>query len=510
MNEEVNTPTLRENEWIVLNVVSEIKNQVEMMEIVSRSELPDSTVMRAILSLVEKKLLSLSQIEETYVEMNEEGTQYAEYGLPERRALQALLDLGGEASQEEVMEYAKIPVEKIGITLGWLKRKDWISLSKTRQEIVLKAIGSQPIGSDEELIKTLSEEGRVKVDNLPKGAKIDLKTLIHRNLVKTIRVSLKKVELTEEGKKLLEKQIKPTEAVNILTPELIRTGSWREVKFREYDLEIEPRRIYPNKKHMYIEFLEQVRRILIGMGFEEAEGPHVETEFWNFDCLFQAQDHPAREVHDSYLLKYPDYKSELRNKDLVERVAETHENGWMTGSKGWRYRWNLDIARRFVLRTQTTAVSMRYLSTHRVPPVKMFCLSQVFRPDVVDAKHLGAGFNQCEGIAGDKEMNFRHLLGILEAFTKAFGLKTIKFKPGYFPFTEPSVEGFCLHPRLGWMECVGAGMFRPEVLKPFDIDFPVIAWGIGIDRIAMTSLGIDDIRLLYAKDLEFLREKPII
>ncbi len=510
MNEEVKTPILRENEWTVLNVTSEIGNQVEMRKIVSESKLPDSTVMRAILSLVEKGLLRLSQIEETYVEMNEEGMQYAEYGLPERRALKALMELDGEANQKEVLVAAKIPAEKIGITLGWLNRKDWVNLHKTKQEIVLKARGPQPIGSDEKLIKTLSEKGRVRLDTLPKRAQKDLETLVHRNLVKTIRVTLRRVELTENGKKLLNMQIRPVEAVNIITPEMIRTGSWRKVKFRRYDLEIEPKRIYPSKKHMYIEFLEQVRRILIGMGFEEAEGPHVETEFWNFDSLFQAQDHPAREVHDSYLLKYPDYKVELENKDIVERVKKTHENGWTTGSKGWNYKWNLDIARRFVLRTQTTAVSMRYLSTHRVPPVKMFCISQVFRPDVVDAKHLGAGFNQCEGIAGDKDMNFRHLLGILEAFTKAFGLEAIKFKPGYFPFTEPSVEGFCLHPKLGWMECVGAGMFRPEVLKPFGINFPVIAWGIGIDRIAMTSLGIDDIRLLYAKDLEFLREKPIV
>lgn len=510
MNEKVKRPILRENEWTVLNVTSEIGNQVEMMKIVSDSKLPDSTVMRAILSLVEKGLLKLSQIEETYIEMNEEGIQYAEQGLPERRALNALIGLGGEANQKEVMEVAEIPADKIGITLGWLNRKGWISLHKTEQEIVLKVKEAPAVGSDEKLIKTLSKKGRIKVNTLPKKAQKDLETLTHRNLVKTVRVSLRRVELTENGKRFLETQSRPVEAVNILTPEMIRTGSWRKVKFRRYDLEIKPKRIYPNKKHMYIEFLEQVRRILIGMGFEESEGPHVETEFWNFDSLFQAQDHPAREVHDSYLLKYPDYKVELKNKDIVEKVKKTHEDGWTTGSKGWNYKWNLDIARRFVLRTQTTSVSMRYLSTHRVPPVKMFCISQVFRPDVIDAKHLGAGFNQCEGIAGDKDMNFRHLLGILEAFTKAFGLETIKFKPGYFPFTEPSVEGFCLHPRLGWIECVGAGMFRPEVLKPFGIDFPVIAWGIGIDRIAMTSLGIDDIRLLYAKDLEFLREKPIV
>ncbi len=502
-------PTLRENEWTVLNAAHKIGGRAEMMEIVKESGLPDSTVMRAILSLAEKGLLKPSQSTETYVGLNDEGSEYAERGLPERKALEALLKLGGKAAQKEVLRRVKIPAEKAEITLGWLNSKGWVVTRREGQEIVLEAREPQPKGPDEKLIKMLSEKGRIKTDRLRREAKKELRTLIHRNLITTTKISLKRVELTENGLKTVQTQTRPAREVNILTPEMIRSGSWRDIRLRRYRVEIEPRRIHPSKKHLYIEFLEEARRILIGMGFEEAEGPHVETEFWNFDSLFQAQDHPAREVHDSYLLKYPDYRAELGIDEIVERVKRTHENGWTTGSKGWGYSWSLDTARRFVLRTQTTAVSMRYLATHKTPPVKMFCISQVFRPDVVDAKHLGAGFNQCEGIAGDKGMNFKHLLGILETFTKAFGLKAIKFKPGYFPFTEPSVEGFCLHPRLGWMECVGAGMFRPEVLKPFGIDFPVIAWGIGIDRIAMTSLDIDDIRLLYANDLEFLREKPI-
>jgi len=503
-------PTLRENEWTVLNTTHKIGGKVEMMEIVRKSRLSDSAVMRAILSLVDKGLLELSQTTETYIELNQEGKHYAERGLPERRALKTLLELGGKATQTDVLRGAEIEAEKSRITLGWLNRKSWIVTHKDEERIILTAKGPQPKGTDEKLIEMLSERGKTKLDTLPRELEEDLGTLTHRNLIRITKVSLKRVELTENGLRSLQAQVEPIKEVNILTPEIMRNRSWRKIKFRGYDVEIEPRKIHPGKKHMYIEFLERTRRILIGMGFEEAEGPHVETEFWNFDSLFQAQDHPAREIHDSYLLKYPDYKAELGVEEIVEKVKMTHENGWTTGSKGWRYKWDLDTARRFILRTHTTAVSMRYLATHKTPPVKMFCISQVFRPDVVDAKHLGAGFYQCEGIAGDRGMNLRHLLGILETFTKAFGLQAIKFKPGYFPFTEPSVEGFCLHEKLGWMECVGAGMFRPEVLKPFGIDFPVAAWGIGIDRIAMTSLGIDDIRLLFARDLEFLREKPMM
>jgi len=501
---------MRQNEWTILNVTGRLGGSVEMKEIVKESKLSNSTVMRAILSLADRRLLKLSQDKETYTDLNDEGTHYSKLGLPERRALQALLEFGGEAEERKVMRKAGIPNEKHEITLGWLNSKGWVTTRKIGKNIVLKAKGQQPTGPDEKLIQWLSQHGRTRLDSIPEEFREKLKILVHRNLVNTIEVTRRRVKLTERGSKLLETQTAPERAVNILTPEMIQNGSWRGIKFREYDVKIEPPRIHPAKKHMYVEFLEEVRRILIGMGFEEAEGPHVETEFWNFDSLFQAQDHPAREVHDSYLLKYPDYKAELKMKEIVGKVKKTHENGWITGSKGWGYDWDWETARRFVLRTQTTAVSMRYLAKHKTPPVKMFCISQVFRPDVVDADHLGAGFNQCEGIAGDIDMNFKHLLGILKAFTKAFGLKDIRFKPAYFPFTEPSVEGFCYHPKLGWIECVGAGMFRPEVLKPFGIDFPVIAWGIGIDRIAMTSLGIDDIRLLFAQDLEFLREKPVL
>jgi len=130
----------------------------------------------------------------------------------------------------------------------------------------------------------------------------------------------------------------------------------------------------------------------------------------------------------------------------------------------------------------------------------------VFRPDVLDAKH-SMEFTQLEGIIGDRNITLRNLLGLLKKFAKALNLGEVKFRPGYFPFTEPSVESFVKHPKLGWVEFVGSGMFRPEVLMPLGIDFPVIAWGIGFDRLAMIRLGIDDIRELYTKKLDLLREK---
>jgi phenylalanyl-tRNA synthetase alpha chain len=167
------------------------------------------------------------------------------------------------------------------------------------------------------------------------------------------------------------------------------------------------------------------------MGFVEQDGPLVETEFWNFDVLFQAQDHPAREIHGSFRVKEPS-QGRLEDEGLVERVKRTHEDGWTTGSRGWRYRWSREVAKRLVLRTQTTAVSMRYLASHPSPGVRMFCLSRVFRPDVLDAKH-SMEFMQLEGIYGDHGVTLRHLLGIIEELASNLKLGDVKFKPWVLP-----------------------------------------------------------------------------
>ena len=189
---------------------------------------------------------------------------------------------------------------------------------------------------------------------------------------------------------------------------------------------------------------------------------------------------------------------------MVRRVMKTHENGWITGSIGWRYRWSFDVARRLVMRSQTTAVSARFLFKRKKFPIKMFCVSRVFRPDVLEAKHA-MEFYHCEGIVADENLNFKHLLGMLKKIVNALGIEKVEFKPGYFPFTEPSVEVFVYHPKIGWMESAGAGLFRPEVTLPLRIKCPVLAWGIGVDRLAMVKLGVDDIRELHTRRLDYLR-----
>ena len=219
---------------------------------------------------------------------------------------------------------------------------------------------------------------------------------------------------------------------------MIRDGSWREIRLREYNLEVSPPSFYLGRKQLYVQFLDEVKRKLVGLGFLEMRGPPIEMEFWNFDALFQAQDHPAREWSDVYKVSNPK-QGILPKEDFVENVRKVHENGFDTGSKGWRYKWDPKKSARLVLRAQGTSVSARTLVNLEIPS-KYFSISRCYRPDTVDATHLSE-FNQAEGIVADPSITFRDLLGILKTFALDVAeVDNYRFKPDYYPFTAPSVE----------------------------------------------------------------------
>ncbi len=498
---------LRENEYQIFSILKEMKSEVNTRELSRRTGLNESAIVKGLLLLSKFNLIELIEEKITFIRLNEEGLTYHQLGLPENRLANAVLSLGGIAEVENAIESAHISKEMIPIVLGWVRKKGLAIIRKEKGEIFLEVSKKPKETEEEKLLSLIHEKGQVSDRDLSEEIRKIAFLLKKRNLIEESQKTIRKVKLTDKGMKIDAQSIKMVEGVTALDSRLITTGEWRKVKLLEYDVASSPPAVYPGKRHFYIDFIEEARKILLAMGFEESEGPFVETEFWNFDVLFQAQDHPAREIHDSYMLKVPKI-GVIENKELMERVKKTHEDGWTTGSRGWGYKWSPDITRRLVLRTQTTAVSMRYLNKNKKPPIKMFCLSKVFRPDVLDAKH-SMEFTQLEGIVGDKKITLRHLLGLLQKFAAGLGLGEVKFRPGYFPFTEPSVESFVKHPKLGWVEFVGAGMFRPEVLEPLEIKFPVIAWGIGLDRLAMIGLGIDDIRELYSKRLEMLRDRKL-
>jgi phenylalanyl-tRNA synthetase alpha chain len=192
--------------------------------------------------------------------------------------------------------------------------------------------------------------------------------------------------------------------------------------------------------------------------------------------------------------------------ELMERVGRTHRDGWVTGSRGWGYEWDPVRASRLILRTQTTSVSVRALYARGDGEYRVFTVDRVFRPEVLDPKH-SMEFHQADGIVVGPSLGFKHLLGILESLAKKLGLEKVMFKPAYFPFTSPSAEGYAYHRELGWVEFVGSGVLRPEVIIPLGLRRSrVLAFGMGLDRIGMILMGISDIRELFTADLVRIRE----
>jgi phenylalanyl-tRNA synthetase alpha chain len=487
---------LSDGETRILKCLGDAKRALEVSELAECTGLGLSSVMSYLEGLSQKGLVQLSTKDEDYLVLTSEGRKYAEEGLPERRVARRVLDLGGRVALQEVKRAIGVSDEELRIALGWIYRKglgEVVVVDGERVVEVRRVPAEDPV---EEVLKRLASESRVRAKDVPQEVLSELKT---RRLASIVQQRRRFAALTEEGLVVLS-QAQRIRVVGALTADLIKSGEWRSVYLKPYDISAEPPRVYPARKHFYVEFLDRVRRILVEMGFIETEGPYVEMEFWNFDVLFQAQDHPAREIHDCFVLLEPSM-GRLPHRELVEAVKRIHETKW-------RYPWSEERASRLILRSHTTAVSARFLAKRPRPPVKMFCISKVFRPDVIDAMHF-IEFTQVDGIYGDRGVSLRTLLGVLQDFAQRLGFKDVKFRPSYFPFTEPSVEGSVYHPQLGWIECLGAGMFRPEVLESLGVDYPVAAWGIGIDRLAMALLKISDIRELYSRDLKFLRRRMV-
>lgn len=232
-------------------------------------------------------------------------------------------------------------------------------------------------------------------------------------------------------------------------------------------------------RHPLTKVLDEIKGIFMGMGFKIAEGPEVDTVYYNFDALNAPKTHPSRDLSDTFYI----------NEDIL-------------------------------LRTQTSTVQIRTMEKMK-PPIRIISPGRCFRRDTPDATHSPM-FHQIEGLVVDKNITMADLKGTLDTFAKQFfgsGTKT-KFRPHYFPFTEPSAEvdvtcfkcqgsGCKVCKGSGWIEILGCGMVHPNVLEICGIDSEVysgFAFGMGLDRITMLSLEIDDIRLLFENDMRFINQ----
>ncbi len=469
-----------------------------------------SSLMRILGELEFRGLVRTLRSTVRFVELSDEGLNYAEVGLPELRLLNYVKERFGsdvcEISLDSFLQCCRemFSEKMCSIILSNLVRSGLcrvdgrvIRFSRPLNEILNRVMRKQAI------LEKLKGSGMLEASSIPQEI---LQELQKRKLVRIRERAKIVIELTDLGRKLLsEGKIIPAKVITALSPEILRSGEWSRVVLKEFDLSIEVPEVEVSVPHFMREFLDIVRDVFIELGFEEVQGPICDIEFWNFDALFQAQDHPAREVHDTFFIKYPTL-GQAPPESIVDRVRRAHEEGLDTGSRGWRYRWSLERALRLILRTQTTSVTVRALYERGEGEYRIFTIGKVFRPETLDPKHA-MEFYQADGIVVGKGIKFKHLLSILETFVKKLGIEKVMFKPAYFPFTCPSAEGYIWHERLGWVEFVGCGMFRPEVTYPAGVrSCKVAAFGIGLDRLAMTLLEIDDIRNIHARDVEKLKE----
>ncbi len=464
---------LGENDRKLLSNLSKEKKEISELGLEKDAALRSSAI------LEKYSLAETEKLEEEKYFLTEEGIEYLENLFPEQRVVR-------ETKIENLSELEK----KIGIPWaiknGWIEIKAGKVIPKVSKEetsnyeplnILKKISESKPLTpSEKEICETLLKRG-----------------IIEKKLEKKFFVSI--TELGELAKKQLDKIPKmQTE----LTREVIISG--KDFIFKPYDVEAPVEKPIRGKLHPITIFIQRIKRIFLSMGFEEMEGPEIESAFWNFDALFQPQDHPARDIVDTFYLSEPKYLEVPR--DAIEKVKESHE-------KNLKYEWNEEISKAAILRSHTTSVSARTLyeiGKLNKKPGKYFCIGRVYRNEAIDFSHLPE-FHQVEGIVVWEGANFRHLLGFLKEFYKRLGFKKIKFVPHHFPYTEPSLEiHVYFEQKKKWFELGGAGIFRPELSIPLWGKYPVLAWGLSLERPMMLLYDIQDIRTFYINDLSWIEK----
>ena len=445
----------------IINSLKE--NSIQTPETLENStHLSPDQIRRGIEWLKLKDLAIVDEAKSSVISLGKNGLDSFEKGLPERRLLN-LIKNGPKKLSEIQKELGFV----FGPAIGLCRKNNWIETSS--DQIILKTTPSELPGE-----KSLKLIGNNK---LPKEQidKTDLSELSKRpDFVIEDIIKNKKISLTTSAKSLDVSTI---------------SGA--------IDVEAEVPEVFVARTHPLKDTIDEIREIFVTLGFSEILGNMTQSSFWNFDALFTPQDHPARELQDTFFLDGISAKK-IANSEQIKKVSDSHK-------KNWRYQWDINEAQKMVLRTHTTCVTIKHLAENKPDEARIFSLGRVFRNEKVSYKHL-VEFNQIEGIVVGKDANLRNLMGIQREFYKRIGITKIKFWPTFFPYTEPSLQTMVYNEKLGkWIELFGMGIFRPEVTKPLGITKPVLAWGGGIERIAMLKYDLDDVREFYNNNLGWLR-----
>nr|ODN92976.1 phenylalanine-tRNA ligase, alpha subunit [Cryptococcus depauperatus CBS 7855] len=464
----------------------------------------DQAVVRAVLdSLASKDMVTYKQITTTLYSLTPEGTTIIENGSHEYRVWSAL-PVEGQGEPLGVPELEKA-VGKETTKIGQMRafKNKWIAKDGAG---FLRA-AEAPVDETAKQLRHIDSTGLI-----PGNDETLAKELTKRKLItpkKHIHYSIEKGPAFTTKVKQLETE---------LTVEMLQSGAWEDASFKQYNFAATGQPTDGGALHPLLKVREEFRTIFFDMGFSEMPtNRFVESAFWNFDAMFVPQQHPARELQDTFYVKDP-IKALKPDQDYYNRVRATHEQGGY-GSIGYRAPFSEAESEKLLLRTHTTAVTTDMLwrlvrQEGGFKPTKMFSIDRVFRNETADATHL-AEFHQVEGLVADYNITLGHLIAFMKEFFSKTGNHKLRFKPAYNPYTEPSMEVFSWHEGLGkWIEIANSGMFRPEMLAPMGLPpgVRVLGWGMSLERPTMIKYKIQDIRTLvgHKTDLDQVKKRAAV
>jgi len=485
-------PALHPIERSILKAISD-NDHIPAELLTKGTGLSIDQIRRGIEWLKFKNLISINESSTSKVYLASEGTMASINGLPERRLVNAVRE--GKSTIEQVLASGALKNEEVNAAIAAARRNQWIQLIEGK--MVMTPLAEKQ--SSEELFLA-NLKGGVDVEKLAAEEKKGFESLKKRpNYIEVRQEKVSIISLTDAGRGLLP-TLDEGERERRLTTEMITSGKWKHAKFSALDVEAPAPAVYPGRRHPLIDVIDEVKEIFVGLGFSEIDGPMIQSGFWNFDALFTPQDHPAREMQDTFYVSGQSQPIPATD-DQKRKVAEVHK-------KGWSSRWDAKEAERVVLRTHTTPVTLQHLASVRPESGRFFTVGRVFRNEKVSYKHL-VEFHQVEGVVTAPRSSLRDLMGLQKEFYAKMGIKKVKFWPTFFPYTEPSLQSMVYSEKLEkWVELFGMGIFRPEVTEPLGIKNPVLAWGGGLERIAMLRFGLNDVRELYGNRLGWLRSVP--
>ncbi len=478
--------------------------QITLDEALKDTGLGREELLWAIENLSARASIEAKKGEVENVELSKEGITYARSKMPEELLL--------EKAQKGKLYPSSLKSKEEQIGFQWAKKKNLVAINNGAIELTPEGQKSLKTGVAEGNALRALEKDPNKYFSLMESGKEAILNLMRRGLI-TIKKknAIQWIRATDKG--LGELQSEPgTEQIDALNKNIIMNKSWKGKEFKPYDVTLNVEREPVAMRHPVRLMIRRIQDIYLSLGFKQTSGPIIEPAFWVFDSLFVPQDHPARELQDTYYLSNPETVSLAKEKS-VDLIKKAH-------LESWKGDWSTEVAEQALLRTHTTNISVRNIRAildgmangkggYQLP-IKLFSVGRVFRNENIDYRHL-TDFYQHEGIVIGNNLTFANLFEILISIYKPLGLE-IKFKPAYFPFVEPGVEFYAYSEKTKeFIEMGGAGIIRREITGVPRKNITVLAWGPGLERIMLLKdPGIKSVTELYNNDIGWLRKRRMV